>query len=85
MLNLEARLLQLAVKRGYQGVDKVDYFRAFQGISYPLLLNALQGLERKGLIKVEWSGQDQFIVFITNDGVNIFNSHELGNVAVLKA
>ena len=62
MMELEDQVLQIAARRGYIGVPKGDYFRELRGISYGELERVISQLEYQGLITVEWTGPEEFVV-----------------------
>ena len=64
----------MAANRLYFGVLKEDYFRELGGISYGELESSITELERRGLIRIEWIGPDDFLVFITRSGADTVNS-----------
>jgi DNA-binding PadR family transcriptional regulator len=67
-------VLEMAARRGASGVSKLDFFKAIRGVSYPLLERTINELEINGLVKVEWTGHNEFIVFATSLGLEAINS-----------
>jgi DNA-binding PadR family transcriptional regulator len=62
------RVLNTAAKRGYFGASREDLFSDIRGVRYKELEEAVRTLESEGLVKVEWTGPNKFVVNITEKG-----------------
>ena len=62
------RVLNTAAKRGYYGASREDFFTEIRGVKYKELENAVKSLESDGLVSVEWTGPNKFVVNITEKG-----------------
>jgi len=71
---VEETILQIAAKRGSLGVPQEDYIKVLRDVSFAQLGRYITGLERVGLIKVDWRSIDRFVVFITETGNGVANS-----------
>jgi DNA-binding PadR family transcriptional regulator len=74
MFDLKGKVLHLAARRDHLGVSRADCFRELKGVSYPELEEILNELENQGLIRVEWTSANQFVVFVTSTGKEIVDA-----------
>jgi hypothetical protein len=74
MHQIEETILQYAAMRGSLGAPQEDYIKVLRGTSFPELERYIVGLERVGLIRVDWRSIDRFVVFITETGSSVASS-----------
>ena len=77
-MDLENRILEALVVRGFLGLTKNDLFVRFKGISYDELQAAVERLERQGLVQINWKGPADFTVQVTTKGVSSVRDHGAG-------
>lgn len=68
------QVLNTAAKRGYFGASREDFFTEMRGVRYKELETAVKGLEADGLVTVEWTGPNKFVVNITEKGNEMVTS-----------
>lgn len=83
MLGIEEQILMLAAKREFAGLSMKDCFGYFTGLSYVELERIVNRLEEQELVRIVWSGPDQFAIFITPEGKEALKS--LSSIKQLEA
>ncbi|MFQ6106471.1 MAG: hypothetical protein ACE5QF_02620 [Thermoplasmata archaeon] len=68
------RVLNTAAKRGYFGASREDFFAEIRGVRYKELEETVKSLEQDGLVEVEWTGPNKFVVNITEKGNDMVKS-----------
>ena len=68
MDDLEWKVLSLTAKRGVIGATREDFFRVIRAIRYEDLEDAVRRLEGEGLVALEWTGPNKFILTVTEAG-----------------
>jgi small GTP-binding protein len=69
ILEFEWEVLGVIAQRGRLGASKEMFFAAMKGIRFDALKINLDSLERKGYIRVKWSGTSSFLAYVTEEGV----------------
>jgi hypothetical protein len=62
------RVLVLTASRGHIGAAREDFFREIRGVAYKDLQEAVNSLEKDGLVTVEWTGPNKFLCFVSEKG-----------------
>jgi len=65
---LDWKILSLTAKRGLIGATREDFFREVRGLRYEDLEDAVRRLETDGYLAVEWTGENRFILTVTEKG-----------------
>ena len=66
--DLDWKILSLVAKRGLIGATREDFFRDIRGLRYEDLEEAVRRLESDGYIAIEWTGENRFILTVTEKG-----------------
>ncbi len=69
VLEFEWEVLNLVAQRGKLGASKELFFKTMKGIRFDALKVNLDSLERKGYIRIKWSGTTSFLAYITDEGL----------------
>lgn len=67
--NVEEEMLRIAAKRGNIGASRDDLYKELKGIAYQELEEFVQELAQKGWITIDWLGTYDFVVTITQQGL----------------
>lgn len=65
----EWEILNIVAKRGRMGASKEFFFSMIKGIAFDTLRSYIEELERKGYLRVNWSGSSDFIAYATETGM----------------
>ncbi len=68
MDELAWKVLSLTAKRGLIGATREDFFRDIHGLRFEDMEEAVRSLEAEGLVDIEWTGPDRFILTVTEKG-----------------
>ena len=68
MDEVDWKILSLTAKRGVIGATREDFFRDIRGLRYEDLMDAVGRLDKDGYIAIEWTGEDRFILTVTEKG-----------------
>ncbi len=68
VLEFEWEILSIIASRGKLGASKEFFFQSMRGIKFDILKENLDSLERKGYIRVKWSGMN-FLASATDEGL----------------
>ncbi|MBA3045319.1 MAG: hypothetical protein FP824_03815 [Euryarchaeota archaeon] len=72
--NFEEAILHILFKWDYRGVTREIFYNTIPGLKYQDLKNAIESLEKKVFVEIEWMGPDQFMAYITELGIEHLNS-----------
>ncbi len=67
--NVEEEMLRIAAKRGNIGASRDDLYKELKGIAYQELEEIVQELAQRGWISIDWLGTYDFVVTITQQGL----------------
>jgi hypothetical protein len=67
--NVEEEMLRIAAKRGNIGASRDDLYKELKGIAYQELEEIVQELAQRGWITIDWLGTYDFVVTITQQGL----------------
>lgn len=73
MENIDEEMLKIAAKRGSCGACRDDFLKTLRGISYTELERYIQELENKGFVTIQWLGISDFVVTVTEEGIEQLN------------
>lgn len=71
MDDLDWKILSLTAKRGLIGATREDFFREIRGLRYEDLEDAVRRLETEGYLAIEWTGENRFILSVTEKGSHL--------------